>query len=117
MAAGVLLQDCDGQIAATHSISAGLDYPGVGPEHAYLLSCGRARYQPVTDREALAAFQDLCRLEGIIPALETSHALALAARLSHQLKRRASLLINLSGRGDTDVQEAARLLEEREGRR
>ncbi len=98
-----LLQDADGQIQATHSISAGLDYPGVGPEHAWLKDSGRAQYVGVTDAEALQAFHDCCRIEGIIPALESSHALAHAARLAPTLPREQLLLVNLSGRGDKDL--------------
>jgi tryptophan synthase beta chain len=103
-----LLQDADGQIIETHSISAGLDYPGVGPEHAWLKDSGRAEYVSVTDDEALAAFHALCRYEGIIPALETSHALAHAAKLAPALPREALLLVNLSGRGDKDMNTVAR---------
>ena len=95
-----LLQDENGQIIETHSISAGLDYPGVGPEHAWLKDCGRAEYVGITDAEALAAFHNLCRLEGIIPALESSHALAYAAKLAPTLPKDKILLVNLSGRGD-----------------
>ncbi|QID18185.1 tryptophan synthase subunit beta [Nitrogeniibacter mangrovi] len=102
-----LLQDEDGQIIETHSISAGLDYPGVGPEHAWLKDCGRAEYAGVTDSEALKAFHDLCRLEGIIPALESSHALAYAARLAPTLPKDKILLVNLSGRGDKDMHTVA----------
>jgi tryptophan synthase beta chain len=102
-----LLQDEDGQIAATHSISAGLDYPGVGPEHAWLKDSGRAEYVSVSDGEALQAFHDLCHLEGIIPALESSHALAYAARLAPTLAKDALLLVNLSGRGDKDMHTVA----------
>ncbi len=102
-----LLQDADGQIIDTHSISAGLDYPGVGPEHAYLKDSGRAEYVPVTDAEALKAFHDLCRLEGIIPALESSHALAYAAKLAPTLGKDKILLVNLSGRGDKDMHTVA----------
>jgi len=98
-----LLQNADGQIAATHSISAGLDYPGVGPEHAWLKDSGRASYVAVTDDDALAAFNTCCRVEGIIPALESSHALAYAAQLAPKLPRTALLLVNLSGRGDKDM--------------
>ncbi len=98
-----LLQNADGQIMATHSVSAGLDYPGVGPEHAWLKDSGRATYVAVTDDEALAAFNQCCRIEGIIPALESSHALAHAARLAPTLSRATSLLVNLSGRGDKDM--------------
>ncbi|MCK2088153.1 tryptophan synthase subunit beta [Thauera aromatica] len=102
-----LLQDEDGQIIETHSISAGLDYPGVGPEHAWLKDSARAEYVGVTDAEALQAFHDLCRLEGIIPALESSHALAHAARLAPTLPQDKILLVNLSGRGDKDMHTVA----------
>ena len=98
-----LLQDEDGQICATHSISAGLDYPGVGPEHAWLKDRGRADYVGATDAEALRAFHACCRIEGIIPALESSHALAYAARLAPTLPRDRIILVNLSGRGDKDL--------------
>jgi tryptophan synthase beta chain len=98
-----LLQDDEGQTLATHSVSAGLDYPGVGPEHAWLHETGRASYQPVTDAEAMEAFSVLCRTEGIIPAIESAHALAGALRLGRELGRDAVLLVNLSGRGDKDV--------------
>lgn len=98
-----LMQDENGQIIETHSISAGLDYPGVGPEHAWLKDCGRAEYVSVTDAEALEAFHTLCRMEGIIPALESSHALAHAAKLAPTLRRDEILLVNLSGRGDKDL--------------
>src|SRR5690606_20502390 len=96
-------QDANGQIVETHSVSAGLDYPGVGPEHAYLKDAGRAEYVTITDDEALAAFQHCCRIEGIIPALESSHALAYAAKLAPTLSRDRILLVNLSGRGDKDM--------------
>jgi tryptophan synthase beta chain len=102
-----LLQDANGQIIETHSISAGLDYPGVGPEHAWLKDSGRAEYVTITDDEALAAFHTLCRLEGIIPALESSHALAYAAKLAPTLARDKVLLVNLSGRGDKDMHTVA----------
>jgi len=102
-----LLQDDNGQIIETHSISAGLDYPGVGPEHAWLKDCGRAEYVSVTDDEALQAFHDLCRLEGIIPALESSHALAYAAKMAPRLPKEQILLVNLSGRGDKDMHTVA----------
>jgi tryptophan synthase beta chain len=102
-----LLQDEHGQIVETHSISAGLDYPGVGPEHAWLKDSGRAEYVSVTDEEALQAFHDLCRLEGIIPALESSHALAYAAKMAPRLPKDRILLVNLSGRGDKDMQTVA----------
>ncbi len=102
-----LLQDEDGQIIETHSISAGLDYPGVGPEHAWLKDSQKAGYVGVTDAEALQAFHTLCRLEGIIPALESAHALAYAARLAPTLPRDQVLLVNLSGRGDKDMHTVA----------
>jgi tryptophan synthase beta chain len=98
-----LLQDEDGQTVESHSISAGLDYPGVGPEHAWLADSGRAVYQPVTDAEAMAAFQLLCRTEGIIPAIESAHALAGALRIAPEF---GTILVNLSGRGDKDVETA-----------
>ena len=104
-----LMQDENGQIIETHSISAGLDYPGVGPEHAWLKDSGRAEYVAVTDQEALAAFHDLCRLEGIIPALESSHALAYAAQIAPHMARDQILLVNLSGRGDKDINTIASL--------
>ena len=102
-----LLQDEDGQIIETHSVSAGLDYPGVGPEHAWLKDTARAEYVGITDAEALEAFHKLCRLEGIIPALESSHALAYAARLAPSLPKDKILLVNLSGRGDKDMHTVA----------
>jgi len=98
-----LLQDADGQITATHSISAGLDYPGVGPEHAWLKDSGRAEYVAVGDDDALAAFHRLCRTEGIIPALESSHAVAHAIRIAPAMSSDQHLLVNLSGRGDKDI--------------
>ena len=105
-----VLQDADGQTLESHSISAGLDYPGVGPEHAWLHDTGRANYLPVTDDEAMAAFQLLCRTEGIIPAIESSHALAgtvaLAPKLAAELGRKPTIVVNLSGRGDKDVHTA-----------
>jgi tryptophan synthase beta chain len=104
-----LLQDDDGQIIETHSISAGLDYPGVGPEHAYLHDLGRAEYVSVTDDEALAAFHRLCLSEGIIPALESSHAVAYAMKLAPTLASDRHLLVNLSGRGDKDIATVAAL--------
>jgi tryptophan synthase beta chain len=104
-----LLQNEDGQIIETHSISAGLDYPGVGPEHAYLHDIGRAEYVSVTDDEALAAFHRLCRTEGIIPALESSHAVAYAMKLAPTMSRFHHLLVNLSGRGDKDIATVAEL--------
>jgi tryptophan synthase beta chain len=102
-----LMQDDNGQIIETHSISAGLDYPGVGPEHAWLKDSGRAEYVAITDDEALAAFHSLCRLEGIIPALESSHALAYASKIAPHMKKDQILLINLSGRGDKDMHTVA----------
>lgn len=107
-----LMSDDDGQILPAHSISAGLDYPGVGPEHAFLHDAGLAEYQSVTDAEALAAFQELTRTEGIIPALESSHAVAAAIRLAPQLDSSDTLVVCLSGRGDKDVAEVRRLLQE-----
>ncbi|WP_201222983.1 tryptophan synthase subunit beta [Halochromatium roseum] len=104
-----LMEDANGQIQETHSVSAGLDYPGVGPEHAWLKDTGRASYVAVTDDEALAAFHGLTRTEGIIPALETSHALAYAAKLAPTMRKDQSILINLSGRGDKDMQTVARM--------
>ncbi|HKX94752.1 MAG TPA: tryptophan synthase subunit beta [Methylibium sp.] len=98
-----LLQDDNGQITETHSISAGLDYPGVGPEHAYLKDIGRAEYVGITDDEALAAFHHLCRTEGIIPALESSHAVAHAMKLAPTMRSDQHILVNLSGRGDKDI--------------
>ena len=102
-----LMEDADGQIIETHSISAGLDYPGVGPEHAWLKDNGRAQYVAVTDDEALAAFHALTRIEGIIPALESSHALAYAAQLAPQMSKDQIILVNLSGRGDKDIHTVA----------
>ena len=103
-----LLQDDDGQTIESHSISAGLDYPGVGPEHAWLHDIGRARYLPVTDAEAMEAFGLLCRTEGILPAIESAHALAGAIRIGRELGPERVVLVNLSGRGDKDVDTAAR---------
>ena len=103
-----LMEDDNGQIIETHSISAGLDYPGVGPEHAWLKDSGRARYVSITDDEALAAFHHLTRTEGIIPALESSHALAYAHKLAPTLRPDQSILVNLSGRGDKDMHTVAR---------
>jgi tryptophan synthase beta chain len=105
-----LLQDAAGQVLEAHSISAGLDYPGVGPEHAYLTASERARYESITDTEALAAFQKLCLSEGIIPALESSHAVAYAMKLAPQLRPDEIVLINLSGRGDKDLETVAKAL-------
>ncbi|MDH3871183.1 MAG: tryptophan synthase subunit beta [Gammaproteobacteria bacterium] len=104
-----LMEDSDGQIIETHSISAGLDYPGVGPEHAWLKDSGRARYDTVTDTEALAAFHQLTRTEGIMPALESSHALAYTARLAAGMDRDSIIVVNLSGRGDKDIHTVADL--------
>ncbi len=104
-----LMQDENGQILETHSISAGLDYPGVGPEHAWLKDSGRAEYVSVTDDEALKAFHDLCHLEGIIPALESAHALAHAAKIAPKMGKDKLLLVNLSGRGDKDMNTVANL--------
>jgi len=98
-----LLQDDNGQITETHSVSAGLDYPGVGPEHAYLHDIGRAEYVGITDDEALSAFHRLCRTEGIIPALESSHAVAHAMKMAPTMRPDQHLLVNLSGRGDKDI--------------
>jgi tryptophan synthase beta chain len=105
-----LLQDADGQVAPAHSISAGLDYPGVGPEHSYLHDTGRVTYETATDDEALDAFQSLCRLEGIIPALEPAHALAWVKRSADSWQQDAIVLVCLSGRGDKDVAHVADLL-------
>jgi len=102
-----LLQDEDGQTIESHSISAGLDYPGVGPEHAYLAETGRASYRPATDAEAMAAFDLLCKTEGIIPAIESAHALAGALELAKELGPDSTILVNLSGRGDKDMHTAA----------
>lgn len=102
-----VLQDANGQTVESHSISAGLDYPGVGPEHAYLNDIGRAEYRAINDDQAMYAFSLLCKTEGIIPAIETAHALAGALEIGNELGSAASLLINLSGRGDKDVQTAA----------
>lgn len=104
-----LMQDKDGQIIETHSISAGLDYPGVGPEHAWLKDCKRAEYVAITDDEAMQAFHNLCRTEGIIPALESSHALAYAEKLAATMSSNEILLVNLSGRGDKDINTVAKL--------
>ncbi|NCN23843.1 MAG: tryptophan synthase subunit beta, partial [Gallionella sp.] len=104
-----LMQDADGQIIETHSISAGLDYPGVGPEHCWLKDTGRAKYVAINDDEALAAFNTLCRFEGIIPALESSHALAHAIKIAPGMGKDKVLLVNLSGRGDKDINTIAQL--------
>ncbi len=102
-----LLQDANGQITETHSVSAGLDYPGVGPEHAWLKDQHRAEYVAITDDEALKAFSDLCHYEGIIPALESAHAVAYAANIAPAMSKEKALLVNLSGRGDKDMQTVA----------
>ncbi|MDO9227102.1 MAG: tryptophan synthase subunit beta [Pseudomonadota bacterium] len=104
-----LMQDANGQVIETHSVSAGLDYPGVGPEHSYLKDIGRAEYVSINDDEALAAFHNLCRFEGIIPALESSHALAHAAKIAPTMDKDKILLVNLSGRGDKDINTVAKL--------
>lgn len=104
-----LMEDKDGQIIETHCISAGLDYPGVGPEHAWLKDCGRANYVSVTDKEALAAFHEVTRIEGIIPALESSHALAYGAKLAKTMDKDKKIIINLSGRGDKDINTIAEI--------
>jgi tryptophan synthase beta chain len=106
-----LLQDNEGQVTEAHSISAGLDYPGVGPEHSYFKDSGRAEYYSVTDKEAVAAFQRLSELEGIIPALETAHAIAYLETLCPQLSGNPRIVINCSGRGDKDVQTVAKFLD------
>ena len=103
-----LMEDADGQIIETHSISAGLDYPGVGPEHAWLKDIGRAKYVSVTDKQALKAFHDLTRIEGIIPALESSHALAYASQLAVSMNDDQIIVVNLSGRGDKDMHTVAK---------
>ena len=108
-----LLQDRYGQIRETHSISAGLDYPGVGPEHAYLKEKGLARYENILDREALEAFRILSQLEGIIPALESAHAVAYAIKIAPNLDKDKIIVINLSGRGDKDIDTAYKLLKDR----
>jgi tryptophan synthase beta chain len=104
-----LMEDPDGQIIETHSVSAGLDYPGVGPEHAWLKDTGRVEYVAVTDQEALQAFHDLTRIEGIIPALESSHALAHATKIAPAMSKDEIIVINLSGRGDKDIHTVAAL--------
>ncbi|MBI3961894.1 MAG: pyridoxal-phosphate dependent enzyme, partial [Deinococcus sp.] len=105
-----LLYDDHGQVLPAHSVSAGLDYPGVGPEHSYFAQAGIAQYVSATDEEALAAFQTLARLEGIIPALEAAHAIAHLMKIAPSMKQDQIIVLNLSGRGDKDVQEAAQLL-------
>jgi len=109
-----LMQDSDGQIEESYSVSAGLDYPGVGPQHAHLADIGRARYESVTDDQALSAFQRLARCEGIIPALESSHALAFAYELAKEATKPTTLLVNLSGRGDKDLAHVTAILEQQE---
>ena len=104
-----LIEDKDGQITETHSVSAGLDYPGVGPEHAWLKDIGRVHYDAVTDDEALKAFHELTRVEGILPALESSHAIAYAIKLAREMSPEQSILVNLSGRGDKDIHTVASL--------
>jgi tryptophan synthase beta chain len=104
-----LMDDDAGQIQHTHSVSAGLDYPGVGPEHAWLKDTGRARYVGITDDEAMQAFHQLTQLEGILPALESSHAVAYAMKLAAEMRPDQTVLVNLSGRGDKDVQTVAEL--------
>ncbi|MCW8964160.1 MAG: tryptophan synthase subunit beta [Gammaproteobacteria bacterium] len=104
-----LIEDSDGQIIETHSVSAGLDYPGVGPEHSWLKDIGRVAYDAVTDDEALQAFHDLTRIEGILPALESSHAVAYAMQLAKSMTKDQSILVNLSGRGDKDIHTVASL--------
>jgi len=106
----LVIQNEDGQIEEPYSISAGLDYPGVGPEHSWLKDSGRAEYVAVTDKEALAAFHDCCRLEGIIPALESSHALAQAVKLAPTMAKDKAILVTLSGRGDKDINTVAGLM-------
>ncbi len=108
-----VMQDEWGQTLPSHSISAGLDYPGVGPEHAWLHDTGRAVYEPVNDDEAMAAFAALCRTEGIIPAIESAHALAGAMRLGRELGPEAVIVVNLSGRGDKDVDDGSPLVRHR----
>jgi tryptophan synthase beta subunit len=105
-----LMQSKDGQISETHSISAGLDYPGVGPQHAYLKDSNRAKYVAVTDKEALEGFVMMSKIEGIIPALETSHAVYHAAKIAKTLSKDKDIVINISGRGDKDVQQVQKLL-------
>jgi tryptophan synthase beta chain len=104
-----LMEDENGQIIETHSVSAGLDYPGVGPEHAWLKDSGRVKYVAINDDEALQSFHDLTKIEGIMPALESSHALAYAALLAPQMRKDEIIIVNLSGRGDKDIQTVATL--------
>ena len=105
-----LLQDGDGQVQIAHSIAAGLDYPGVGPEHAYYQASGRAQYVTITDKEAIEALKLLSRLEGLIPALETSHALAFLPKLARRVKRTSTVIVCLSGRGDKDMNQIAEFI-------
>ena len=107
--ASYILQDADGQISEAYSVAAGLDYPGVGPEHAYLRETGRARYVAVTDTEAIEAFGRLSQLEGIIPALESAHAIAYVLQMADELDEDTIVIINLSGRGDKDAQEVRQM--------
>lgn len=111
-----VLQDEEGQVQETHSISAGLDYPGVGPEHAWLQASGRARYEGVSDHEAMEAFALLARREGILPAIESAHALAWALRFAEQASAPAHVLVNLSGRGDKDIHTAMHWQAEQEAK-
>ena len=104
-----ILQDADGQVSPAHSVSAGLDYPGVGPEHSHLKDSGQAEYVSVTDEDALASFHRLSELEGIIPALESAHAIAHTERIASTYRERGSILVCLSGRGDKDVAHVARM--------
>jgi tryptophan synthase beta chain len=104
-----LMQDTSGQILSTHSVSAGLDYPGVGPEHSYLRDSGRVIYEAATDEEALDGFHDLTRTEGIMPALETAHALAYAKKIAPNLDKEEIIVVNLSGRGDKDMANVAKV--------
>jgi tryptophan synthase beta chain len=106
-----VLQDEHGQVATTHSVSAGLDYPSIGPEHAYLHDSGRVKYDSISDSEAMNAFQLLSQLEGIIPALESAHAIARAIQIASEMKEDEILVVNLSGRGDKDVNTAREFLE------
>ncbi|MFQ5428484.1 MAG: pyridoxal-phosphate dependent enzyme, partial [Thermodesulfobacteriota bacterium] len=107
-----LLQDRFGQVRHTHSVSAGLDYPGVGPEHSYLHDTGRVKYTTITDREALRAFREMTLEEGIIPALESSHAVAYAMKAAKKMKKKSSIIVNLSGRGDKDLETVSRYFKE-----
>jgi tryptophan synthase beta chain len=106
-----VLQNANGQVATTHSVSAGLDYPSIGPEHAFLHDAGRVEYSSVSDAEALEGFQLLSRLEGIIPALESAHAVAHAVKVAGELGREQVLVVNLSGRGDKDINSVREQLE------